>query len=1027
MKKVLLTSLVFALATILLLSIVKAQNIAITDDDGYVADTSAMLDVKSTTKGMLIPRVTTAQRNAISSPAEGLLVFDTDQGNFYFHNGSEWISLSSTTNSIWSKTGFNVYLAAGTDKVGVGTSAPIGKLEVKGDVDVSSDEPLFEVINSNGDTVFAVYSQGVRVYVADDPLLKAPGNRSGFAVGGFSLSKGITNEYMRITPDSVRVYIEESGSKAGAKGGFAVGGFSLSKGLTDNYLHVTDSTTDVWTDGSNGGFHVSDLAGGSANYMNLTPDNYFIGHQSGTSNISGTSNSFLGYQSGFGNTTGSYNTFLGYQSGFSNTEGQYNTFLGYRCGYMNTIGTSNVIIGKDAGYNNSNGSNNVFLGNETGLANTSGTDNIFIGQAAGRSNSTAGNNVFIGIQSGYSNQYGHSNVFLGNMVGYSNTDGNKNVFIGDRCGYSNTTGYQNIFMGDWAGVYNTTGMSNCFIGYQSGYNNINGSYNTFMGYQSGYLNSSAQYNTFLGYQCGYGNTTGSYNAFIGFQSGRDNTSGSSNVFIGFDSGRSNTEGWSNNYIGVNAGYMNTSGTNNIFIGNQAGYSNTTASGNIFMGRDCGYNNITGYGNLFMCNFAGYSNKTGSNNVALGYEALAGDTIGSSNVAVGSSAGYLNQSGQQNTYIGNAAGYGNYGSGNVFLGYQAGYQETGSNKLYIANSADTSPLLYGDFASDNVVINGHFKVTGTLYDDDGDPGTSGQVLSSTGPGTDWVDLPDGLDGSGAANQVAFWTGSGTLSSNAGLYWNNSTEKLGIGTSPGCKLHAVDSATFDDLPAVYGAHAVTDGYGVGVKGQSRWRGVEGNATSGSGNIMGVIGLAMGAGTGTRYGVYGSASGGSAAYAGFFDGDVHVNGTLSKSGGTFRIDHPQDPENKYLVHAFMESPEMKNVYDGIVMLDTEGRSTVTLPSYFGELNRDFRYQLTPVGASAPNLFIEQKTVDNQFVIAGGQPGMEVCWQVTGIRKDPWAQQHPVVVEEEKTPETKGKYLHPDLYGQPAEKAMHRNTSVK
>ncbi|MBI4649045.1 MAG: hypothetical protein HY738_21265, partial [Bacteroidia bacterium] len=168
------------------------------DDDGYTAHTSAMLDVKSSTKGMLVPRLTTEQRNAIASPATGLLVFDVSLGSFYFYNDSVWVNLTSgNPSNIWSQSGLNVYLTNMTYHIGVGTSAPVGKLEVKGDVPISSDAPLFEVINSNGDTVFAVYSQGVRIYVADDPAIKAAGSRSGFAVGGFSLTKGFTNDYLQ--------------------------------------------------------------------------------------------------------------------------------------------------------------------------------------------------------------------------------------------------------------------------------------------------------------------------------------------------------------------------------------------------------------------------------------------------------------------------------------------------------------------------------------------------------------------------------------------------------------------------------------------------------------------------------------------------------------------------------------------------------------------------------------------------------------------------------------------------------------
>ncbi|MBI4646398.1 MAG: hypothetical protein HY738_07350, partial [Bacteroidia bacterium] len=89
-----------------------SQNIAITDDDGYQAHSSAMLDVKSTNKGVLLPRLTTAQRNAVINPATGLLVFDTDQKVYYFYNGTDWVDVSSgSTENYWTKNGINIYLA----------------------------------------------------------------------------------------------------------------------------------------------------------------------------------------------------------------------------------------------------------------------------------------------------------------------------------------------------------------------------------------------------------------------------------------------------------------------------------------------------------------------------------------------------------------------------------------------------------------------------------------------------------------------------------------------------------------------------------------------------------------------------------------------------------------------------------------------------------------------------------------------------------------------------------------------------
>ena len=84
-------------------------------------------------------------------------------------------------------------------------------------------------------------------------------------------------------------------------------------------------------------------------------------------------------------------------------------------------------------------------------------------------------------------------------------------------------------------------------------------------------------------------------------------------------------------------------------------------------------------------------------------------------------------------------------------------------------------------------------------------------------------------------------------------------------------------------------------------------------------------------------------------YFDGDVDVLGTLSKSSGSFKIDHPLDPANKYLYHSFVESPDMKNIYDGNVTTDGSGTAIVTMPAWFEALNTDFRYQLTVIGQLA------------------------------------------------------------------------------
>jgi len=153
----------------------------------------------------------------------------------------------------------------------------------------------------------------------------------------------------------------------------------------------------------------------------------------------------------------------------------------------------------------------------------------------------------------------------------------------------------------------------------------------------------------------------------------------------------------------------------------------------------------------------------------------------------------------------------------------------------------------------------------------------------------------------------------------------------------------------------------------------------------------------------------------YAGYFGGDVRVTGTLSKSAGSFKIDHPQDPENKYLQHSFVESPDMMNLYKGNVILDSDGSAVVELPEYFEALNIEYNYQLTCVGGFA-QVYISKEISNNQFEIAGGTNGLKVCWEVSGVRNDAYARNHPIEVVVEKTGKEKGTYIFPEDYGKPA-----------
>ena len=147
-----------------------------------------------------------------------------------------------------------------------------------------------------------------------------------------------------------------------------------------------------------------------------------------------------------------------------------------------------------------------------------------------------------------------------------------------------------------------------------------------------------------------------------------------------------------------------------------------------------------------------------------------------------------------------------------------------------------------------------------------------------------------------------------------------------------------------------------------------------------------------------------------AGEFYGDLDIQGNLSKTGGTFKIDHPQDPANKFLIHSFVESPDMMNIYNGNITTDASGLATVTMPSYFEAENIDFRYQLTAIGTFAQAI-VSKEISGNTFTIQTDKPNVKVSWQVTGVRNDLWAQEHRVVDVVDKG-NNRGKYLHPELY---------------
>jgi hypothetical protein len=193
---------------------------------------------------------------------------------------------------------------------------------------------------------------------------------------------------------------------------------------------------------------------------------------------------------------------------------------------------------------------------------------------------------------------------------------------------------------------------------------------------------------------------------------------------------------------------------------------------------------------------------------------------------------------------------------------------------------------------------------------------------------------------------------------------------------------------------------------------------NASGANGGNAGGAGVVAIGGNGPYggAGILALAGTGLEAYAGTFVGDVDVTGTLSKPGGSFKIDHPLDPANKYLYHSFVESPDMMNIYNGNVVTDGSGAAIVTMPSWFEALNTDFRYQLTVIGQFAQAI-VASEIANRSFTIKTSKPGVKVSWQVTGIRQDAWANAHRIPVEVDKAPRDQGHYIHPELFGHQGE----------
>jgi trimeric autotransporter adhesin len=372
-----------------------AQSIAI-NTDGSAANSSSILDIKSITKGLLIPRMTTVQRTAIATPAKGLMVFDITTNGFWFHNGTAWTNFSSSGATGWLLTG-NSGTNPATNFIGTTDNQPL----------------RFRVNNAWAGEI-------------------QPTNANVF----FGLGSGQSNTI---------------GSNNTANGHFALYSNTAGGNNTANGIRALYSNTTGNNNTGNGAFTIYSNTTGSSNTA--------TGYYALVSNTTGNNNTAMGVDALNGNTTASQNTGIGnstlFSQSFSNSGAAWisgNTAIGYASLYANqptstldginntavgnlaltanTTGYDNTGIGVTALYTNTTGVENTAIGRQSLFFNTTGSDNTATGYKALRNNSTGVQNSADGLSALYSNTTGNANTASGVYALYSNNTGSDNMALG---------------------------------------------------------------------------------------------------------------------------------------------------------------------------------------------------------------------------------------------------------------------------------------------------------------------------------------------------------------------------------------------------------------------------------------------------------------------------------------------------------------------------------------------------------------------------------------------------------------------
>jgi len=498
---------------------------------------SAQLDISSTTKGILFPRMTTAQRTAIASPANGLLVFDNNTNSFWFYNAAAWTEILSSSSG-WSLMG------------NAGTNPAVNFIGTTDNNDV-----VFKRDNIRAGKIGVTNTS-----FGLSALNPATTGSFNTAYGASALSSNTTGDH-NTANGRAALFSNTTGKNNTANGSGALFSNTTGEFNTANGTVALSANTTGSENTANGYRALGNNTTGNANTAN--------GNTALYSNTVGFNNTANGYNALYDNTTGSHNTATGGNALNSNTTGSYNTANGVSALSANTTGEDNTGTGYRALFRNTTGDNNAAHGYQALYDNTTGNGNTANGVNALRFNTTGSSNTATGINSLFSNTSGRDNTADGGGALFSNTTGENNTANGAGALGDNIIGNNNTATGFHTLFSNTIGGNNTATGYNALNNNTDGFNNTANGYNALFSNTTGDQNTANGLGSLYSNTIGNRNTANGLTALYSNITGNDNTAYGFHALFSNTTGSNNTGIGFDAEVPSATGSNQVRIGNTA--------------------------------------------------------------------------------------------------------------------------------------------------------------------------------------------------------------------------------------------------------------------------------------------------------------------------------------------------------------------------------------------------------------------------------------------------------------------------